>query len=164
MKKLISIPILFFLVYNGFAQAAYYKGEWTVKDKTDLFTCISKIEIQKDGTAKGTFIWKYISIDSNNAELVQLYKGKKGRSGIEYTEGRFNANTNDLFLSTSKLEDPNQIIGLTKYYIKLSADKEIIYGTTTNLSDEEPGMFYAAKMNGSAEKEFFTLQNKIKKE
>lgn len=164
MKKIISAMALFLVVHSCLAQVTYYKGEWTVKNKSDLFTCVCKVEIQKDGTVKGEFIWTYISIDSSNAELVEMYKGKRNRSGIEYTEGGYKNTGNDLYLETTKLTDPWKILGTTKYLIKLSADKLVLYGITTNLNDEAPGLFYAVKMQSSGEKEFHSLKTKIESE
>ena len=160
MKKIISAAVIFFLMLSCFAQSTYYKGEWSVKNKKDLFTCLAKIDVQSDGTATGEFIWTYISIDSNNAELVEMYKGKKNYFGIEYTAGTFNAGSNDIYLETKTLSDPWKILGTTKYYFKLSADKQILYGTTTDLNDEAPGLVYAAEVK-SAAKEFNDLKSKI---
>ena len=162
MKKNNSVVILFFFMHSCFAQSTYYKGEWTVKDKTDLFTCLVKIDIKKDGTATGEFIWKYISIDSSNAELVELYKGKKNKTGIEYTAGTYNAASSYMYLETVKHSDPDMILGSTKYFIKLSAGKQILYGTTTNLNGEEPGLVCLVQIKSSAAKVFNDLKRKIK--
>ena len=164
MKKIISTAALLLIVYTCFAQVTYYIGEWTVKDKPDLFTCVCKIEIQNDGIVKGELIWTYISIDSSNAELAKAYKGKEGRSGIEYVEGIYKAAIKDIYLETIKLTDPWKILGSTKYLIKLSADQQVLYGITTALNDEEPGLFYAAKMQLSGEKKFHSLKTKIQSE
>ncbi len=161
MKKIISSAILLFFVQYGLAQVTYYKGEWTVKNKKDLFTCLCKIDFQKDGTVNGEFIWKYISIDGGHAELVEMYKGKINKMGIEFTEGNYYAGTGDIYLETKKLADPDRILGSTKYFIKISADKKALYGTTTNLNGEDPGLIYAVKMNSSAAKEFSGLKSKI---
>ena len=110
------------------------------------------------------FIWKYISIDSNNAELVEAYKNKKDKTAIEYTEGRYEAGTGDIYLQTESMTDPHHIIGPSKYFLKLSADKQALYGTTTNPNGEEPGLIYAIKMSSSAAKEFNDLKSKIKRE
>lgn len=162
MKKILSAVILCFFMYSSIAQTNYYRGEWTVKDKTTLFTCLCKIEIQKDGIVRTEFIWKYISIDSNNTELVQAYKDKKGKTGIEYSEGRYEAGTGDIYLQTESMTDPHHILGPSKYYIRLSADKQALYGTTTNPNGEEPGLIYAIKLSSPAAKEFNVLKSKVK--
>jgi hypothetical protein len=161
MKKIISTMALSLIVCTCLAQVTYYKGEWTVKDKSDLFTCVCRIEIQNDGIVKGELIWTYISIDSSNAELAEAYKGKEGKSGIEYVEGIYKAATKDIYLETTKLTDSWKILGSTKYLIKLSANQQVLYGITTTLNDDAPGLFYAVKMQLSGEKDFHSLKTKI---
>jgi hypothetical protein len=173
MKKFISTTALFLIVYTCFAQVIYYKGEWTVKDKPDLFTCVCKIEIQSDGIVKGELIWTYIAIDRNNAALAEAYKGKEGKSGIEYVEGVYKTATNDIYIATTKLTDPWKILGSTKYYLKLTigqkegygiADVNELYGATTNAEGEFNGYFFALKKPLTGEKDFYILKNKIESE
>lgn len=173
MKKIISTIALFLIVCTSFAQTFFYKGEWAVKDKPDLFTSVCKIEIQSDGIVKGEFIWTYIAIDNNNAALVEVYKGKEGKSGIEYVQGVYKAATNDIYLETTKLKDPWKILGPTKYFLKQIvgqkeaygfADAKELYGVTTDLSGEFTDYFFALKKQLTAEKEFYQLKSKIESE
>ena len=163
MKKLFLIFILIFAFYNGFTQVLYFKGEWTTKNKHDLFTGIFKIEIKNDGTATGQFIWIFLAVDSTNSSLVETYREKKGMSGIEYVEGNFNAATHDFYFAGKSKDDPNLVLGLDKYHLKLAANKQAIYGSTETEGTNE-GLVFAVKLtNEAGEKEFMAAKEKIKK-
>ncbi|MBK8608769.1 MAG: hypothetical protein IPL84_02135 [Chitinophagaceae bacterium] len=163
MKQTCLIFSLLLLLQSGFAQTSYYKGEWTEVNKNDLFTGLFKIDVKNDGTVNAEFVWTYLAIDSASLELLDLYKGKKGKTGIEYAEGYLNAKTNDLLLEGKSLDDPHVILGNDKYHLKLSSDNKVIYGTSdTNGTNE--GLIYAVKLKGTAgEKEFLAARAKLKK-
>ena len=132
-------------------------------NKHDLFTGIFKIGIDAEGKANAEIIWTYLATDSTNKDMLEMYKGKKGRSGIEYAEGNFSATTNDFYFEGKRSEDPFVILGLDKYHLKLSADTQVIYGTTETQGTNE-GMLYAVKLNDAAgEKEFMAAKARVKK-
>jgi hypothetical protein len=161
MKKISLAIILTFCLLNVFSQVTYYKGEWTMLNKQDLFTGIFKIGINAAGIVKAEIIWTYQATDSSNRDLLEMYKNKKGRSGIEYAEGSFSASTNDYFLEGKKTEDPFTILGLDKYHIKLAAGKQAIYGTTETQGTNE-GMLYAVKLKDvEGEKEFLAAKARV---
>ncbi len=163
MKNILLIFVLLFAVSTGIAQVTYYKGEWTMKNKHELFTGIFKIGIKKDGSTTGQFVWTVLAVDSTNSSLLDMYIGKKGMSGIEYAEGTFNAATNDFYFEGKSKDDPNLILGLDKYHLKLAANKQAIYGTTETEGTNE-GMLFAVKLtNEAGEKEFMAAKKKIKK-
>ena len=163
MKKLfVSVTLLCSLQYS-FSQVSYYKGEWTAVNKQDLFTGVFKIGRNAEGKVKAQFIWTYLRIDSANKDLMDMYKGKKGRSGIEYAEGYFSASTNDFNLEGKRKVDPFTILGLDKYHIKFFADKQAIYGTTETQGTNE-GLLYAVKLsNATGKKIFMAAKAKVKK-
>jgi hypothetical protein len=132
-------------------------------NKNDLFTGIFKINIATDGSVKAEIVWTYLAIDSSSRDLVEHYKNKKGKAGIEYAEGQFSATTNDLTFEGKKADDPFALLGLDKYHIKLASGKEAIYGTTETQGTNE-GLLYAVKLNDAAgEKEFKNAKAKVKK-
>ena len=130
MKQFLITAVLLFSINCCMAQVSYFKGEWATVNKQDLFTGIFKIAVKKDGTANAEIVWTYLATDSTRQEMVDLYKGKKGRSGTEYLEGRFDAATGDFYFEGKEKDDPDMILGLDKYHAKLSANKQVIYGTT----------------------------------
>ena len=162
MRKFIGTTALSLICLTGIGQVTYYKGEWTIANKTDLFTCLLRIETSNDTMITGEFIWTYIAIDSADAVMMDAYKDKKSKTGIEYTEGTYNPVTRDFFLETVRLTDPHELLGKTKYSIKLSADKKVLYGTTTDPEEGNPGLYYAVRMKTSAGlKEFTGQKNKV---
>jgi hypothetical protein len=162
MKKHLTIIILFFAGLCSQAQVAYFKGEWTTENKSDLFTCICKLEI-KEKTVKAEFAWKYLAIDSTDAVMVEMYNNKKGKTGIEYANGTYNPATGDIYLKATELDDPNVILGMTIYNIKYAVDKKAIYGITNDFEGNNPGLFYAMAMDRSiGEKEFLSLKKSVK--
>jgi hypothetical protein len=163
MKKLFLFLAAALFVHAGIAQVSYYKGEWTRKNKQELFTGIFKIGIKKDGKATGQFVWTVLAVDSTNSSFLDMYSGKAGMCGIEYVEGTFNAKTNDFYLEGKLKDDPNLIIGLDKYHLKLAANKQIIYGTTETEGTNEGLVFAVALTNKAGEKEFLTAKEKVKK-
>ncbi len=163
MKQALLIIALLFTIHISNAQTSYYKGEWTMINKSDLFTGIFKIEIKPNGTAIAALIWTYLATDSSNQEMINIYKGKKGKSGIEYAEGKFTAATNDLYLDGKSLIDPHTILGNDKYHLKQAANKQAIYGSTEANGTNE-GLLYAVKLdNAAGEKEFSAAKVRIKK-
>lgn len=163
MKKLLATCTLLFCLHHGFAQVTYYKGEWTRLNKQELFTGIFKIVTDASGKVKAEIVWTYLAIDSSNSEMMDMYKGKKGKSGIEYAEGNFTAAGNDIYFEGNKTDDPFVILGTDKYHLKLSTNRQVIYGSTETQGSNE-GMLYAIKMNDAAgEKEFMDARAKVKK-
>lgn len=109
------------------------------------------------------FVWTYWAVDSSKQDLIDLYTGKKGKSGIEYAEGSFTSATHDLELTGKTLDDPNVILGNDVYHLKLSAGKDVIYGSTETQGTNE-GIFYAIKLNNNTgKKEFLAAEAKVKK-
>lgn len=165
MKKIFFSVMLLLALQYGFSQAAvsYYKGEWTMVNKHDLFTGILKITIDAAGKTRAEMVWTYLATDSADKDMVEMYTGKKGKSGIEYAEGIFSATTNDFIFEGQKADDPALILGLDKYHIKLSANKQAIYGTTETQGTNE-GLLYAIKLNNaSGEKEFMAAKARVKR-
>ncbi len=165
MKKIFFSVMLLLALQYGFSQASvsYYKGEWTMVNKHDLFTGILKITIDAAGKTRAEMVWTYLATDSTDKDMVEMYTGKKGKSGIEYAEGSFSATTNDFIFEGQKADDPALILGLDKYHIKLSANKQAIYGTTETQGTNE-GLLYAIKLNNATgEKEFMAAKARVKR-
>ena len=160
MKKLFFALVLIFICDNAFTQVNYYKGEWTKINSEANFSGLIKLDI-KDSAVTGEIIWTYKAIDSAVDNLVKYYKGQKGKMGIEYVKGIYNFNTNDIYFEGTSKTDPDLVIGMDKYFLKVSMDKTALYGKT--LADgENNGLVYFNKINTIAgEKEFKILKAKI---
>lgn len=163
MKKLLTLLLLCFALHNCFAQIDYYNVEWTKKNKQDLFTGICKIETDQQHVIIGEIIWRYWAIDSTDQDMTDMYKGKKGKMGIEFIEGNYFSNSHDVIFEGKDKNDPFGILGLDKYSLKLSANKQVLYGTTAT-EGTNSGLFYATKLNTTAgEKQFLSAKAKVKK-
>lgn len=153
MKRILILAFLSFLFITGNAQTSYYKGEWTTVNSKMLFTGIFKITIDKQIAVSGTMVWTYLAVDSADAEMVEIYKGKKGKKGIEYVKGDYNTLTHDMVFEGYNMIDPDLVIGTDRYQLKLSSDSKVLYGTTSH-GGKNDGYFYAVKVDPSlAEKQ-----------
>ena len=162
MKKSLFIFLFSVLSLGTNAQVNYYKGEWTVVDKKEFFTCIARINA-KEGVASGELVWTYWSTDSSSEPMKEMYKGKKGKKAIEFLEGTYEPGSRDLALEGISKQDPDSIIGMDKYTLKISANGQVIFGKTDNNGDGK-GMFLALKLNPIAgEKEFKAAKAGVKK-
>lgn len=163
MKRILILAFLSFLFITGNAQTSYYKGEWTTVNSNMLFTGIFKITIDKTNSVSGTMVWTYLAVDSADAELVGIYKGKKGKKGIEYVKGDYYPSTQDMVFEGYNMVDPDLVIGTDRYQLKLSADRKVLYGTTSH-GGKNDGYFYAAKMDPSmAEKQINETSSMLRK-
>lgn len=160
MKKIFLLLITIFYCGHTFSQVTYYKGEWTKINSEANFSGLLKLEI-KDSVVTGEIIWIYKAIDSADDNLVKYYKGQKGKMGIEHVKGIYSVATNDIQVEGFAKTDPDVIIGMDKYLLKYSLDKQSIYGRT--LADgENNGLVYFHKVNTlAAEKEFKALKSNI---
>lgn len=163
MKKIIFACFCSFLMSIAFSQTLYFKGEWTKKGKAELFTGIFKITLAPGGNVSGELLWTYISTDSTDGFLLDHYKGKKGKFAIEFVQGAYDADTRDMIFDGTKKNDPDDVIGTDKYTLKLSADKQLLYGRTDDNGTNE-GMFVALRMNdAAAQKAFAAAKAKLPK-
>lgn len=162
MKRIILLSLQLILSATLFAQTNYYKGEWTCAEKADLFTGIFQITIKNGNAVTGKLIWTFRAVDKGAADMLEMYKGKKGKMGMEYVKGSFDNSTNSIYFEGIKKKDPQMVIGMDKYTLKLSKDKKVIYGKTDS-NGENNGLFYGIKMNRKkGAKEFIILRRKIR--
>lgn len=152
MKK-IFLFLVILLSLQTVAQVTYYKGEWTKVNSQENFSALVRLDI-KDSVVTGEIIWTFVAIDSSDANLVKYYKGQKGKMGIENVKGMYSATTYDLQFEGISKTDPDLIIGMDKYLLKLSLDKQIIYGRSL-ANGENNGLVYFYRANrGISAKEF----------
>ena len=86
---------------------------------------------------EGYFIWKVTRYDEGSSFSINHYKDKLGTSGQEFVKGNYNPNTQEYILKGYKKEDPNSIIGLDTYHIKVDQNGDI--GGTTKTSGSWQG-------------------------
>lgn len=156
MKRIFILFLYCCFIQGVGAQVTYYKAEWSMKNKHDLFTGICKIELKDNTDIKGEIAWVFLAVDSTDKSMMDMYEGKKGKSGIEKVEGSYTTETHDVYFEGIDKDDPNLILGLDKYSLKLSADKQVLYGTTAT-GGTNSGIFYAIKINNAEGVKKFTL-------
>ena len=145
MKKTLILSLLITLHFFAFSQTSYYKGEWTMESNNSNFGCLIKIDVGNDNTISGEIYWTYLIGDSTNEESIKFYQNKKGKSGIEFIAGNFKPEFNDIYWEGVSKTDPYLVVGLDKYYLKWSPDKQVIYGKTWS-NGRDNGMMYAIKI------------------
>jgi hypothetical protein len=162
-KMLITLATLLFF-FQLAAQTKYYEGEWTETNTSILFKGLLKIEL-KHNSVEGQIIWTYIAADSANSNSVAFYRGKKGLIGIEYFSGTFSPKTSDLNFEGFSKDDPNNVIGLDKYFAKFSMARTVIYGRTWS-NGENNGLVFFKSLDDKtgAEKEKLLLKIKGQQE
>jgi hypothetical protein len=142
-RPAILLLIAFLFSISSIAQTNYYKGEWREQgNTTTLFSCIAEISFTNDSIVAGKILWTYQSIDSTDADAIDFYKDKKGLTAIEYLSGIYRLTTGDVMLMADSIDDKHEIIAPTIYYLKLSTDKTILFGSTTTTNGTDPGIQY----------------------
>ncbi len=148
MKRIFIVFLCCCFMQSLGAQVTYYNVEWRMKNKQDLFTGVCKIELKNNTDIKGEIAWVFLAVDSTDKSMMDIYEGKKGKCGIEKVEGSYTAETHDVYFEGVDKDDPSLILGLDKYSLKLSADKQVLYGTSAT-GGTNNGMFYAIKLNNA---------------
>ena len=164
MKKLfLSLATFLLISLSALSQTKYYKCEWTKGGGTFLFKGLMRLEFANSGgIVQGRIIWTVLATDTKDANAVEYYRGKMNKSGIEIIEGDYDEQTKDLKFSGMNKIDPDSVIGLDVYTLKISADNNTIYGKTDS-NGEKNGFFYASLQNtAAAKKEFDIMVGKIK--
>jgi hypothetical protein len=160
MKKIVLFFFLLLPLISFSQTTAFYKGEWSVPGKQDLFSCTCKVIYGQNGNADIEFIWTYKAIDSSDDVMIRLYENKKGLSGVELASGHYDKHTHDLEVTGYSLQDPYVILAMAKYSLKVSPDKNLLYGTTSDLEDRSNGVFAAVKVN-MTDKQYNDLRKKV---
>lgn len=142
MKKSIITSIIFFQsIAFLFAQNQDILGEWTGEWSGSIgyyYTFDLTLEENKLGNIHGQFTWKLVK--SPYADE----KGKLGLKAIEYIEGNFNAQTNQLIVQGVRKDDPDTIIGMDRYDLFLSKNKAVLEGKTDDHGTGK-GIFYGIR-------------------
>lgn len=137
-KSFLLLFASFFIAIAAFSQAKYYKCEGTEGGTTYLFKGWMKLDIHGQ-MADGRIAWTVITADAKDAAY---YSSRMNKSGIEIIEGEYDPKTKDLkFAGQSKI-DPDSVIGLDEYTLKISSDNKAIFGKTDS-NGTKAGFFYA---------------------
>lgn len=165
LKQKTTILLLIAILFSALsiAQTNYYKGEWREQSNTaTLFTCIAKLNFTNDTVSSGEIIWTYQAIDSADDDAIDFYKDKKGFLAIEYVSGIYNPATGDVLLQADSIDDKNEIIAPTIYYLKLSTDKKNLFGTTITMDGAGAGIQYLYRIKRKGRRDFIRQMGSLK--
>ena len=129
MKNLFLI-LLLLSVTALFSQTQQFNGTWTKVNTTYEFEFDLILEVKTSNRVEGYFIWKLVRSDENNTLSKQYYEKKMGMTGKEYVKGTYHSASGEYILRGYKKQDPNAIIGMDTYHLKLGENGDI--GGTTN--------------------------------
>jgi len=160
-RSFLFLVALLFIAVAAFSQAKYYKCEWTEAGTTFLFKGWMKLDIHGQ-IVDGRIAWTIITSDAKNATDMAYYRTRMNKSGIEIVKGEYDAQTKDLkFAGQSKI-DPDSVIGLDQYTLKITSDNKAIYGKTDS-NGTKNGFFFATLLDPvMGKKEYELLVGRVK--
>ena len=129
MKNLFLI-LLILNTTTLFSQTNHFNGTWTKINTTYEFEFDLILRMKESNRVEGYFIWKLVRYDENNTSSKQYYEKKMGMTGIEYVIGIYNHSKSEYILKGYKKQDPQGIIGMDIYNLKLGENGDI--GGITN--------------------------------
>ncbi len=127
--------ILFVLLLNGsllIGQTHQFTGFWTKINTTYVFEFDLILETDGAGKVSGHFQWTVIKYDEHNNQSKEYYGDKIGTTGREYVRGTYNKSTGELNLKGYRKDDPDMIIGIDTYYLKVDKNGDLSGDTNAN--------------------------------
>ncbi len=152
MKIIIFLFILTqTLIAQSLFQDSYWKGTWT--GSGFLFTFEMKLQETSNKELEGAFYWELTFIPKPYP--LPYTASDSGKKATEFVKGSYDPIKKMLYLKGYKKEDPETIIALAKYELKLSDDLNYFEGPTFNLEfpDLKDGFIRTEKI------ELFTFKN-----
>ena len=140
MKNIFLYTIIFsiqFFSTNLLSQTKQFEGEWIKYNTTYVFEFDLLLKHKESDLVEGYFIWKVVRYDEGSLMSKKHYENKLGTTGKEFLKGNYNPNTQEYTLKGFKKEDPNNIIGLDTYRLKVDENGDI--GGTTRTSGSWQG-------------------------
>jgi hypothetical protein len=120
-----------------YSQVKQFEGTWTKLNTTYLFEFDLVLNHLENNNVEGYFIWKVIKYDKGSFMSINHYGERLGTTGKEFVKGTYNPATREYLLKGYKKEDPNSIIGLDTYHLKVDQNNDI--GGTTNANGSNLG-------------------------
>lgn len=115
-----SIAMASMLIGAGtHAQTEHFVGQWTKEGTTYVFDFVLTINHLDGGAVNGQFNWTVARPDELAPESIMWYESKIGHTAIEYVRGSYDNSSGELLLQGYKKEDPNLIISLDHYRLKI---------------------------------------------
>ncbi len=116
------------------AQTYQFQGSWIKLNTTYVFEFDLILNHSKSNNVEGHFIWQVVRYDEGSFLSKSHYADKIGLTAKEFVKGRYNPSKKVYFLDGYRKEDPNNIIGLDTYRIKVDKNGDIGGNTKANNS------------------------------
>ncbi len=97
-------------------QIVVIKGHWTKQNTTWNFSFTTELIIDKQNHVSGGLKWTVLRAD---ASFYDYYKTRLNTAATEYVTGTYDPVTNTIKMHGISKNDPNEIIGLDTYELKL---------------------------------------------
>lgn len=110
---------------NANCQTQLFHGTWTRLGTNYIFEFDLHLEHGAGNNVTGFFNWKFIQYDESDAFSVSYYKDKIGLTAKEYLRGTWDAATKTYHLKGYAKDDPNTIIALDEYLLKVDGNGDI---------------------------------------
>ena len=123
--RLLILALLIFSSTTSFSQTKLYNGTWTKITTTYAFDFDLILNVNEPNHVEGYFIWKVVHYDEYNISSKEYYENKLGMTATEYIRGTYNASEGEYLLKGYKKEDPNSIIGIDTYKLKVDENGNI---------------------------------------
>lgn len=112
------------------SQTQTYYGTWTKVNTTYIFDFELTLRTGNSESVSGSFLWTVVMYDEENFMSKVNYQNKINFKAIEYVKGVYNSDTGVCHLKGYKKDDPDNIIALDTYQLKINQNGEL--GGTTN--------------------------------
>lgn len=126
MKKiLLSILLLANISFVAEAQVQLFHGSWTRLGTGYLFDFDLRLEHGAGNQVQGFFDWKFMQYDPDDPFSASYYKDKIGLTAREYVNGTYDPTTKTYHVTGYAKDDPDAIISLDEYLLKIDAQGDI---------------------------------------
>jgi len=112
------------------SQTLQFNGTWTKVSTTYKFDFDLILKVSSSNQVEGYFLWKVIEYDKNNILSKQHYEKKINLTAKEYVKGIYYPSKGEYVLKGYKKDDPDNIIGIDIYELKIDRNGEL--GGITN--------------------------------
>ena len=148
MKNLLLLLLLSLGMSHALSsQTQHFQGTWTKLGTTYVFE-FDLVLKHAGNQVEGYFNWKITRLDENELLSKTYYKDKIGLTAKEYVKGTYNPATKEYLLKGYKKDDPNAIIGLDTYRLKVDENGDL--GGDTNANGSWKGRINGEEVKGDA--------------
>ncbi|MBK9017283.1 MAG: hypothetical protein IPM82_26295 [Saprospiraceae bacterium] len=110
---------------NADCQTQLFHGTWTRLGSNYLFEFDLHLEHGAGNNVEGYFNWKFVQYDEEDAFSVSYYKDKIGATAKEYVRGTWDPTSHTYHLKGYKKDDPDTIIALDEYLLKVDGNGDL---------------------------------------